>query len=94
MWNGTSEECSVPLTTTVDKTIPDIKPYGRHTTDKLNESVLAPYKHSVMIMMAMRMLIRNPTHQIQVNNLIHHKTKITMILTQKVQTAQTVQVSL
>jgi hypothetical protein len=41
-----SEECSVPLTAAVEKTIPDIKTYGRHSTDKQNESVLAAYKHS------------------------------------------------
>jgi hypothetical protein len=41
-----SEACSVPLTTTVEKTTLDIKTYGRHSTDKQNESVLSAYKHS------------------------------------------------
>jgi hypothetical protein len=50
MWKGTyfsaSEECSVPLTARAEKTVPDIKTYGRHSTDKQKESVLAAYKHS------------------------------------------------
>jgi hypothetical protein len=41
-----SEECSVPPTTTVGKTAPDIKTCGRHSTDRQNESVLLSYKHS------------------------------------------------
>jgi hypothetical protein len=41
-----------------------------------------------MIMMSMAILIRNSTHHIEANNLIHHKKKTTMILTYKVQTAQ------
>jgi hypothetical protein len=41
-----SKQCSVPLTTTAEKTIPDIKTCGQHSTDKQNESVLTAYKHS------------------------------------------------
>jgi hypothetical protein len=41
-----SEECFVPLITTVEKTMPDIKTYGRHSTDKQKESEPAAYKHS------------------------------------------------
>jgi hypothetical protein len=40
-----SEVCSVPLTTMVRKTVPDIKACGQHPTDK-NESVLLSCKHS------------------------------------------------
>jgi hypothetical protein len=76
-----SEECSVPLTAAGEDTVPDIKTCGRHSTDRQKESVLAAHKHSAMIL-----LITNPTHQMQEINLIHYK----MILTYKVQTAQTV----
>jgi hypothetical protein len=41
-----SEQCSVPLTAAGEDTVPDIKTYGRHSTDKQKESVLVVYKHS------------------------------------------------
>jgi hypothetical protein len=41
-----SEECPVPLTTKVGKTVPDIKTCGQHSTDRQSESVLLSYKHS------------------------------------------------
>jgi hypothetical protein len=40
-------------------------------------------------MMTMTMLIRSPTHQIEVINLFHYKMEMTMILTYKVQIGQT-----
>jgi hypothetical protein len=39
---------------------------------------------TVMIMLTMTMLIRNPTHQIQEINFIHYKMKMAMILMYKV----------
>jgi hypothetical protein len=77
-----SEECSVPLTITAEKTTPDIKTCGQHSTDKQKGSVLTAYKHSDSDDYDdMTMLIRNPTHEIQVNNFIHCKMRMTMILT-------------
>jgi hypothetical protein len=64
-----SEECSVPLTTTVRKTVPDIRACGQHSTDKI-ESVLLSCKHSNSDYYDNYDIVdKKSTHQIQFNSL-------------------------